>query len=106
MTKRFKRMVWKLYSTLPADTGTVVLKAYYAIRYGGPREVFKSKYLRNAWEDEETVSGPGSTLKYTESIRSTLPELLRRHSIGTFLDAPCGDYNWFRYVAREPAFRT
>jgi SAM-dependent methyltransferase len=104
MTKQFKRMVWKLYSTLPADTGTVVLKAYYAIRYGGPREVFKSKYLRNAWEDEETVSGPGSTLKYTESIRSTLPELLRKHSIGTFLDAPCGDYNWFRYVAREPGF--
>lgn len=64
----------------------------------------RSKYLRKAWGERETVSVPGSTLKYTESIRSALPELLRKHSVSRFLDAPCGDYNWFRYVTREPGF--
>ena len=89
---------------LPANAGAVALKAYYSVRYGGPREVFRSKYLRNAWGEGESVSGSGSTLKYTESIRSALPALFREHSVSRFLDAPCGDYNWFRYITRQPNF--
>jgi SAM-dependent methyltransferase len=58
--------------------------------------------LRKAWGDEETVSGPGSTLEHTESIRSALPGLFQKYSVSRFLDAPCGDYNWFRYVERAP----
>ncbi len=89
---------------LPANAGACILRAYYAVLYGSPREVFRNKYLRKAWGAEETVSGPGSTLEHTEAIRSALPELFQQYSVSSFLDAPCGDYNWFRYVARTSGF--
>lgn len=47
---------------------------------------------------EETVSGAGSTLRYTESLRPQLSELIANLGVKTFLDAPCGDFNWMRHV--------
>lgn len=38
----------------------------------------------------------------TNLVRQALPELLDSLRIGTILDAPCGDYNWFRHVERGP----
>ncbi len=34
----------------------------------------------------------------TASIRSSLPDLFKTLKITSILDAPCGDFNWMRYV--------
>jgi hypothetical protein len=61
-----------------------------------PKELFDHYYKSNAWGDEESISGPGSTLLYTANIRKELPRLVAQLEVGVFLDAPCGDYNWLK----------
>jgi hypothetical protein len=46
----------------------------------------------------ETVSGAGSTLRYTERLRPELSKLVATLGIKRLLDAPCGDFNWLQYV--------
>lgn len=62
------------------------------------KEVFRHHYESNGWGNAESVSGPGSTLQYTENIRKMLPRLAEELGIQVILDAPCGDYNWFRMI--------
>ena len=52
--------------------------------------IFKSNY----WGADESVSGPGSTIEYTENLRKELPNLFKKFSIRKVFDAPCGDFNW------------
>ncbi len=56
---------------------------------------FSEIYRRRAFGGEESVSGPGSSLKETETIRRELPGLFKQFNIRSVLDAPCGDFNWF-----------
>jgi hypothetical protein len=65
---------------------------------GSPRDVFSEIYRRNMWGYQETVSGGGSTLHYTERLRESLPGLLAELKIRTLLDVPCGDYHWLSQV--------
>ena len=60
-------------------------------------EIYKSNY----WDNDESVSGPGSTIKNTEKLRSELPSLLKKFNISTILDAPCGDFNWMKLFLRN-----
>jgi hypothetical protein len=69
------------------------------------RELFAHYYHNNNWGSQESASGEGSTLKYTENLRAELPRLLKHYKIQTMLDAPCGDYNWMRVVPRENGIR-
>jgi len=62
--------------------------------------VFTDHFRTNHWRHPETVSGPGSTVRYTENLRRHLPGLFESLGVGRLLDAPCGDYNWFRLVPR------
>ena len=62
------------------------------------REVFHHHYESNTWRNEESVSGSGSTLQYTENIRKRIPQIVDELGIQVILDAPCGDYNWFRDI--------
>lgn len=55
-------------------------------------------YSRNAWGSNESVSGSGSTLAMTESIREKLPLLFQKFSISSIFDAPCGDFHWMKLV--------
>lgn len=64
------------------------------------RNVFTRYYQRNRWGDAESVSGPGSTARYTENIRKEIPRLIQELGVRRLLDAPCGDYNWFRLIPR------
>lgn len=54
----------------------------------------------NAWGNDESVSGPGSTLAYTANLRKRLPPLFRKYAIRVVFDAPCGDFNWMKEVVR------
>jgi hypothetical protein len=65
---------------------------------GGAKEVFQHHYESNTWRNAESVSGSGSTLQYTENIQKMIPQLVEELGVQVLLDAPCGDYNWFRKI--------
>ncbi|MCX6907886.1 MAG: class I SAM-dependent methyltransferase [Verrucomicrobia bacterium] len=60
------------------------------------KSIFSHIYATRGWIDEESVSGPGSTLAQTANLRSELPGLLRRIHAKSMLDAPCGDFHWMK----------
>lgn len=63
-----------------------------------PKVVFQMIHRLNVWDNPESVSGPGSTLDYTASLRRNLPVVFRQFGVRTLFDAPCGDFNWMRQV--------
>lgn len=63
------------------------------------KEIFTHYFEENFWSNQETKSGDGSTLKYTERLRADLPQLLQNLNIHSILDAPCGDFHWFNEVS-------
>jgi 2-polyprenyl-3-methyl-5-hydroxy-6-metoxy-1,4-benzoquinol methylase len=63
--------------------------------------VFSTIYNGNLWGSNESRSGGGSEVGTTEIIRKTLPVLWKQYGIKTFLDVPCGDYNWMKEVAKD-----
>jgi len=71
------------------------------IRAIGLEGVFTRIYEQNLWSSEESVSGPGSTIESTQSIRNEIPRIIDRFGVKRILDAPCGDYNWFRFIERD-----
>jgi hypothetical protein len=60
------------------------------------RAIFRRILRQNEWGDRESVSGPGSSLARTETIRREIPRLLKEIDARSLLDAPCGDFNWMR----------
>lgn len=77
--------------------------AYFTLRNRGESaaSVFSDIYHENRWQNSQTRSGQGSTITQTEALRIALPDLLRRHSVHTFLDIPCGDFHWMSSVNLE-----
>jgi hypothetical protein len=84
--------------TLPASVMMQLRSLAVARLKGDHRDIFTEIHRRNIWGYQESVSGAGSTLDYTEELRSTLPALLRDLDVQTLLDVPCGDFNWMREV--------
>jgi hypothetical protein len=70
-------------------------------KFRNAEERFTYYYKNNIWKSEESVSGLGSTIHFTENIRRELPEVFKKFQIKKILDAPCGDYNWFRLIERN-----
>lgn len=60
--------------------------------------VFSEVFRGNLWGDKESLSGPGSNMMETRTIRRDLPMLFRKYGIGSILDVPCGDFNWMKDV--------
>lgn len=56
------------------------------------KEIFEDIIKNNRWKKHPC--GPGSTLKYTENLRTLLGNFLEKHNITSMVDAPCGDYSW------------
>ena len=71
------------------------------LKLGNPEERFTHFYSVNRWGNEESRSGPGSTMSYTEHLRKELPRLFANLGVQTILDAPCGDYHWFGQIERH-----
>lgn len=72
---------------------------------GSLQQRFVTIYKYNLWADNESVSGEGSNFAYTSKIRESLPQLLKRYAITSIVDAPCGDFNWMRYVLADSDVR-
>jgi 2-polyprenyl-3-methyl-5-hydroxy-6-metoxy-1,4-benzoquinol methylase len=58
------------------------------------RQRFQRIHDTNLWGAEASVSGLGSELDGTATLRAELPPLLRRLQVASLLDAPCGDAGW------------
>jgi SAM-dependent methyltransferase len=67
------------------------------------RDAFTRHYRLKDWLEPETVSGRGSTLSSTATIRRELPALLAELGIRSVLDAGCGDFHWFQAMEIELA---
>jgi hypothetical protein len=53
------------------------------------------------WRSNESFSGGGSHMNTTKSIRKTLPMFWEHYNIRTFLDVPCGDFNWMKDIKKD-----
>jgi SAM-dependent methyltransferase len=69
--------------------------------YQDDPDVFRAIYTNNVWSSEESYSGGGSHIETTVKIRKALPVLWEKYGIKTFLDVPCGDYNWMKEVDKK-----
>jgi len=94
-----KQTLKKLFPGLAAVRNRMINRWEHRRFRGKPiRDVFQTIYRDNHWRDDESVSGPGSTLHITSSIRASIPQLIEKYGITTFLDIPCGDFNWMKEV--------
>jgi hypothetical protein len=64
-------------------------------------ERFNIIYEKNFWKSSESASGEGSELAYTIPLRNWLISKVPKLNIDTFVDAPCGDFNWMKKVVSE-----
>lgn len=86
---------------LPQAAAWARLVRTLPLRWRGAKEVFTSIHRSNAWQGEESTSGPGSSLAATAALRGALPRLLSDLGCASLLDAPCGDLCWLE-EARLP----
>lgn len=68
------------------------------MRLNPTRYIFTAIFDSNAWNSDESVSGPGSELRQTSTLTQELPELLQKYQIKSILDIPCGDFNWMNTI--------
>ncbi|GCF67794.1 hypothetical protein BC2903_16130 [Bacillus cereus] len=62
------------------------------------KDVFTYIFKHNVWGGTESVSGTGSSVYESQQLINKLPLLLNLFEINSVLDAPCGDFNWMKYV--------
>ena len=60
--------------------------------------IFRSHYLTNHWGDNDSISGTGSNLIQTNTIRIEIPKTIKKYKIKSILDIPCGDYYWMKEI--------
>ena len=59
--------------------------------------LFTQTYEQNSWTSNESRSGTGSHLEYTESIRKLIVELID-DGVEYIWDCSCGDWNWMKEI--------
>lgn len=68
------------------------------------QRVFQRVYQERGFFDktsggtDESVSGAGSSLDATKTVREALPSLIQDYEIKTFFDLCCGDCHWIAHV--------
>ena len=62
------------------------------------KDVFTKIYKSNYWKSSESISGGGSELIQTQSLRKDLQNLLNEMKIKSVLDCPCGDFHWMKQL--------
>jgi SAM-dependent methyltransferase len=85
-----QRILWKYLRRLKGNFVET------ANRIRPVKSIFKHIYLNHVWGDSESVSGTGSKAAQTERITQLLPQLFEQYHVRTFLDVPCGDFNWMK----------
>lgn len=62
---------------------------------------FHDIYVNNLWRNSESRSGRGSSLEWAEVIMPELVSLIKELEVESFLDIPCGDFNWMKEIVDE-----
>lgn len=75
-----------------------LLPVWRQILAKSPAQTFTEIYRHNKWGDEQSLSGPGSNLEQSESVRIALPLLVKELKCKSLLDVPCGDFFWMKMV--------
>jgi hypothetical protein len=91
----------KFYKSLPKRLIWFLKRKYHEkilFKIASNESIFTSVWRNNYWGSSESVSGPGSTLEHTKSVRSELPKIFDKFAIKSIFDAPCGDLNWMLEV--------
>ena len=74
----------------------------HALQSGTPAQIFTRIHkTQGYWTSIESASEAGSTFDYTANLRQNLPQLFKDFSIKSIYDAPCGDFNWMRFVVEQ-----
>jgi len=96
--KILKDTLRRIPGTRPLYHSTV--RQYMSLTLGrqSPETIFTDIFRHNGWKGTESISGRGSDLEQTESIRKQLPDLLQTLGVRSMLDIPCGDCHWMRRV--------
>jgi hypothetical protein len=63
---------------------------------GSMAAIFTEIYHRNSWQNDESRSGPGSTVERCRIVQTGLEMLIEKLGARSLLDAPCGDFNWMK----------
>lgn len=74
------------------------LKQKYIFNFGSTKTRFEEIHKSNFWASDESISGPGSQLDQTETIRKELPNIIEKLKIKSLLDLPCGDFHWMKNI--------
>jgi len=67
-------------------------------RRADAQAIFDYYFRHNLFGDAESLSGTGSSLSATKTIRQGLAEILTELKPKSLLDIPCGDFNWTKEV--------
>jgi len=76
----------------------MALEANVPMRVDSPEDLDWGVFRGATWGGDESISGPGSSLKATGRLRAALPTAFDQLAIRCLVDAPCGDMNWMRTV--------
>lgn len=94
--KRLIKRVCPEFLLQSAFKGRSVLRNWQ-IADASTSSVFTGIYHKQGWGGE-SVSGQGSDMKQTQSVRENLPALLQTYSVRSLLDLPCGSFHWMQQV--------
>lgn len=100
-----KKTIKRILPHIPG--GSQVIQIYSNLRFRiyytfkNRENLFTAYYKNKQWGCQEVFSGPGSSVEYTKNIRKEIPRLIKQLGVQRILDAPCGDYNWFRLISRK-----
>jgi len=78
-----------------------IAQTYQKDTFSIKENVFETIYKNNCWKSIESRSGEGSDLSTTTEIRKQLPFIWKKYKIKSFLDVPCGDFNWMNAVDKK-----
>jgi SAM-dependent methyltransferase len=96
--KRHRSLALRLRGAISRAARTLPFVHTLRLRLRSREEIYSAAYESKVWRSDESGSGTGSELRATAELRSRLPALLQRLGVRTFLDAPCGDWNWMRLI--------
>lgn len=65
------------------------------------KKIFTDIYHNNEWSSKESISGMGSTLKFTSGARQFLPAIFDEYNFRHLLDLACGDFNWMKTITQH-----
>ena len=99
MRRKFP-LFYSLFNKIRRDLYLAYLRVFRGAE--ASKEIFSFYFERNLFGDRDSLSGTGSSLAATETLRSRLPPLLATLNVRVILDIPCGDFNWAKEIDWTP----